>query len=408
MLAGTPRIVSGAGVTIPVPPSSGGTGTTTVFTQGSVVFAGATGVYTQDNANFFWDDTNNFQGIGTSTPVSRLEIQTNALGVTQVTTSGLTLRNTTAAAAGAQQVPPGIRQVSNGWATATGGSSQTVEFQQTALPVQGTSAPSGTWKLQSAINGGAYTDQLTVDTTGLVTAQGGMIANGTIQSGSASTSSNLWITGGGSAVSTNNSAFLFAGAANITLRIGHRGSSTTTLAANNSYASVVLGNMAIIEGTSGTHALIAGYVMRPLTLTDGVATTTNTATLYIEGAATGITPTGANYAFWSVAGTNRFGGDVQNDSRMINSVSVSSAGTLTLASAINYVFSGTTTTWTLPAVSGNTGVTYLIKNRGSGAITLNSSGGGNDIYDTSAVSTLTINAGSAITLVNDGTYWLKE
>jgi hypothetical protein len=50
--------------------ANGGTGTATAFTTGSVVFAGASGIYTQDNANFFWDDTNNILGIGTSSPAS--------------------------------------------------------------------------------------------------------------------------------------------------------------------------------------------------------------------------------------------------------------------------------------------------------------------------------------------------
>ncbi len=52
----------------------GGTGTTTQFTQGSIVFAGASGVYTQDNTNFFWDDTNNRLGIGTSSPGRSLHV----------------------------------------------------------------------------------------------------------------------------------------------------------------------------------------------------------------------------------------------------------------------------------------------------------------------------------------------
>jgi hypothetical protein len=37
--------------------AQGGTGTGTAFTAGSVLFAGASGVYSQDNANFFWDDS---------------------------------------------------------------------------------------------------------------------------------------------------------------------------------------------------------------------------------------------------------------------------------------------------------------------------------------------------------------
>lgn len=53
-------------VTGTLPVGNGGTGTATAFTAGSVVFAGASGVYSQDNANLFWDDTNNRLGIGTS------------------------------------------------------------------------------------------------------------------------------------------------------------------------------------------------------------------------------------------------------------------------------------------------------------------------------------------------------
>jgi len=57
-----------------LPVTNGGTGTATAFTAGSVVFAGASGVYTQDNANLFWDDTNNRLGINTATPASKLDI----------------------------------------------------------------------------------------------------------------------------------------------------------------------------------------------------------------------------------------------------------------------------------------------------------------------------------------------
>jgi len=57
---------------------NGGTGTATAFTAGSVVFAGSSGIYSQDNTNFYWDDTNNSLGLGTATPVSLLELQSAA------------------------------------------------------------------------------------------------------------------------------------------------------------------------------------------------------------------------------------------------------------------------------------------------------------------------------------------
>jgi hypothetical protein len=75
----------------PLPISSGGTGSSTALTQGSVVFAGAAGVFSQDNANFFWDDTNNRLGIGTTSPAEKLHIQVNT-GASGLE-SGTTLTN---------------------------------------------------------------------------------------------------------------------------------------------------------------------------------------------------------------------------------------------------------------------------------------------------------------------------
>ena len=54
--------------------ANGGTGTATAFTAGSVVFAGASGVYSQDNANLFWDNTNDRLGIGINTPAIKLQV----------------------------------------------------------------------------------------------------------------------------------------------------------------------------------------------------------------------------------------------------------------------------------------------------------------------------------------------
>ena len=61
-------------VTGTLPVANGGTGTATAFTAGSVVFAGASGIYSQSNANFFWDTTNSFLGIRTNAPTVPLQI----------------------------------------------------------------------------------------------------------------------------------------------------------------------------------------------------------------------------------------------------------------------------------------------------------------------------------------------
>lgn len=89
----------------------------------------------------------------------------------------------------------------------------------------------------------------------------------------------------------------------------------------------------------------------------------------------------------------------------------SAAGTLTLTFSTDYIFTGSTTTWTLPALSAvysGRGSMITIKNAGSGNITLNSAAGGNDIYNTSAVNTLTIAAGTAVVLMPNGTAFYVE
>ena len=52
----------------------------TTFTQGSIVFAGANGVLTQDNAQFFFDDTGDRLGIGTASPVGKLTLTGTVTG----------------------------------------------------------------------------------------------------------------------------------------------------------------------------------------------------------------------------------------------------------------------------------------------------------------------------------------
>ena len=71
-----------SGVTGILPVANGGTGTSTAFTTGSIVFAGASGVYNQNNAKFFWDNTNNRLGINTASPQTQLTVVSN----TQTTT----------------------------------------------------------------------------------------------------------------------------------------------------------------------------------------------------------------------------------------------------------------------------------------------------------------------------------
>lgn len=61
---------SGGGGTLA--PSAGGTGTATTFTPGSVIFAGASGIYSQNNANLSWDNSAALFQIGGTAPQANI------------------------------------------------------------------------------------------------------------------------------------------------------------------------------------------------------------------------------------------------------------------------------------------------------------------------------------------------
>lgn len=56
------------------------------LTAGSMVFAGTSGILSQDNSNFFWDNTNKRLGIGTNTPTQSIHVM-GSISVQQVIAS---------------------------------------------------------------------------------------------------------------------------------------------------------------------------------------------------------------------------------------------------------------------------------------------------------------------------------
>jgi hypothetical protein len=99
----------------------------------------------------------------------------NAIGTTS--TRGLSVDNSTAAAAGAQQYSPMLCQEGQGWKTNATAGSQSVEFCWEVQPVQGAAAPTGNYILKASINGGAFS------TVGTFTNGGGFTSVGSLTTG---------------------------------------------------------------------------------------------------------------------------------------------------------------------------------------------------------------------------------
>jgi hypothetical protein len=85
-------------------------------------------------------------------------------------------------------------------------------------------------------------------------------------------------------------------------------------------------------------------------------------------------------------------------------VTTSGAGSLTLGNGMIYVFTGTTSTWMLPALAAYPSQVFIVKNQGSGDVILDGSGS-ETIYASSATLTLTMSPGQSYILVNNGSNW---
>jgi len=99
----------------------------------------------------------------------------SADGIGTTNTTGIELSNETAASAGAQQISPDLIFTAQGWKTTATAASQTVNFRQYVLPVQGTTAPTALWTMQSQINGGGYSTIFSVGNTGILRGAGGVL-----------------------------------------------------------------------------------------------------------------------------------------------------------------------------------------------------------------------------------------
>lgn len=137
-----------------------------------------------------------------------------------------------------------------------------------------------------------------------------------------------------------------------------------------------------------------------LAATNSSVTYTDVSNLYIAEplAGTNITITHAR---------SLYAAGIGHISMLANDISEGNAATATLGKAGHYIFTGTTTTVTLPDLATYKGAIYFIKNAGSGNITLQRAGS-DQLYDVSAVTSITIAPGSARVVVAGLAFWYIE
>lgn len=298
-------------------------GSITSATEGSILFAGASGVLAQDNANFFWDDTNNRVGIGTATPSATAHV----ISTTEQLRLGYDVSN--------------------------------------YLSV--TVASDGAVTLNSTGAGAGFSFSDPISVTGSVTSSS--IIPGSIQGGT--NSANTAVSGAQYLASTNT---------NYTWRTG---SPTGAPTAGYNWTSVNLISQSVTEAASGTHALVANLAIGALDLTQGAGSTTNAATVYIEGATTGTATITNSYALWVDDGVTRLDGGLFLGSYLQSSVAAASSFTIfdgganelliftRTASAVNELTIRNAATTAAPSIStsgGDTNINLELTPKGTGKI----------------------------------------
>lgn len=136
---------------------------------------------------------------------------------------------------------------------------------------------------------------------------------GGFQTFSTATSSNINAVSGAVTSSTSVSNYLFGGASAVDYRVAIRGATNSTLGANRSYASFIIGIQGATEAGSGTHPILTNAAFLSPVFVNGAGATADLANVYIQGAPSGVTPTGGTYALWVDDGAVRFDGPVSGD-----------------------------------------------------------------------------------------------
>jgi hypothetical protein len=297
------------------------------LTTGSVLFAGASGKINQDNSNFFWDDTNNRLGVGTSSPTCKLEardtggatqlrLSTSASFYTEFQFDGSDLYVNLPTGAGSSFVFSGVDSLTyviqiRNLDTTSLNSSASVQMQ-----VAGTGA-GDPYLAFDILGGGAGwlmgadnsdSDKFKLSTSALSGFAG---TKGIVVTTDIYTTFSPAVATSGTAYAVDLSGAINTGGANGLFRITNAASTGQTASTEINFINFDLG----ATTTWATGALTdqrAIFIEAPTLAFAGASTVTRATTLYIDRApqaGTNATLTEA-YALWVDAGTVRLDGDL--------------------------------------------------------------------------------------------------
>lgn len=235
----------------------------------------------------------------------------------------------------------------------------------------------GTASRISVSNGDGVSGNPTIDVDAAYVGQTSIVTLGTITTGTWQGGSVL---ANGATTSTSAGAQVL-GSTNTTYALS-TGALTTTIGVSNNFTGVVVRQLLLTEAASGTHALVAGMIIRAPDLTQGSATTTNGATLYIDSAPTGTATITNNYAIWSDSGVNRFDGNVMM-STIVDGNNNELVKFTTTASAVNELTISNAATGgapTLEATGGDTNIDLFFLSKGNGNVSFGAPGSGKIVF----------------------------
>lgn len=323
-------------------------------TAGSVLFLGAGSTLEEDNANFFYDSTNHFLGLGTDTPDSTLQVEGTFHYVDGNQALGFVL--TSDASGNATWQSP-----TTGGLGDPGNSGIVV---RTALDTTVARSISGTSNRINVTNGSGVSGSPTVDIASTYIGQNSITTLGTITTG-VWNGTTIAVANGGTGQTTS------AGALNSLLpsQSGQSGKFLTTDGTNPSWSSSGIG--------SGTVTSVSVVTANGVSGTVATATTTPAITLVLGA----ITPSSVA-ATGTVTGSNLSGTNTGNQ-------------TITLTGDVTGSGTGSFT-----ATIGNNKVTYAKMQQASTVTLL-----GNPTGGTANVEEITLGAGlsfSGTTLVSTG------